>query len=48
MVDESKEMIKSGDVFQILMTNRYVRHATLILLAFTVFYGSKIPPRICI
>jgi anthranilate synthase component 1 len=27
MVDESKEMIKSGDVFQILMTNRYVRHA---------------------
>lgn len=27
MVDQSKEMIKSGDVFQILMTNRYVRHA---------------------
>ncbi|MDD5117416.1 MAG: anthranilate synthase component I family protein [Sulfuricurvum sp.] len=27
MVDESKEMIKSGDVFQILMTNRYIRHA---------------------
>jgi anthranilate synthase component I len=27
MVDKSKEMIKSGDVFQILMTNRYVRHA---------------------
>lgn len=27
MVDKSKEMIKSGDVFQILMTNRYIRHA---------------------
>jgi len=27
MVDQSKEMIRSGDVFQILMTNRYVRHA---------------------
>jgi anthranilate synthase component 1 len=27
MVDQSKEMIKSGDVFQILITNRYVRHA---------------------
>lgn len=27
MVDRSKEMIRSGDVFQILMTNRYVRHA---------------------
>lgn len=27
MVDESKKMILSGDVFQILMTNRYIRHA---------------------
>lgn len=27
MVDKSKEMIRSGDVFQILMTNRYIRHA---------------------
>lgn len=27
MVDESKKMIRSGDVFQILMTNRYIRHA---------------------
>jgi anthranilate synthase component 1 len=27
MVDKSKEMIKSGDVFQILMTNRYIRNA---------------------
>lgn len=26
MVDESKQMILSGDVFQILMTNRYIRH----------------------
>lgn len=29
MVDKSKEMIKSGDVFQILMTNRYIRHASV-------------------
>jgi anthranilate synthase component I len=29
MVDKSKEMIKSGDVFQILMTNRYIRHAAV-------------------
>lgn len=27
MVEESKKMIRSGDVFQILMTNRYIRHA---------------------
>lgn len=27
MVDQSKNMILSGDVFQILMTNRYIRHA---------------------
>lgn len=27
MVSKSKEMIRSGDVFQILMTNRYTRHA---------------------
>jgi len=26
MVDKSKEMIRSGDVFQILMTNRYIRN----------------------
>lgn len=29
MVDQSKEMIKSGDVFQILMTNRYIRNASV-------------------
>ncbi|HEX5710084.1 MAG TPA: anthranilate synthase component I family protein [Sulfuricurvum sp.] len=29
MIDKSKEMIKSGDVFQILMTNRYIRNATV-------------------
>lgn len=29
MVDKSKEMIRSGDVFQILMTNRYIRHASI-------------------
>lgn len=27
MVDQSKAMIRSGDVFQILMTNRYIRNA---------------------
>ncbi|MDD2838828.1 MAG: anthranilate synthase component I family protein [Sulfuricurvum sp.] len=27
MVEESKKMIRSGDVFQILMTNRYIRNA---------------------
>lgn len=29
MVDRSKEMIRSGDVFQILMTNRYIRSAVV-------------------
>jgi anthranilate synthase component 1 len=29
MIDDSKEMIRSGDVFQILMTNRYIRNATV-------------------
>ena len=29
MIDASKEMIRSGDVFQILMTNRYIRNATV-------------------
>lgn len=29
MIDVSKEMIRSGDVFQILMTNRYIRHASV-------------------
>jgi len=29
MIDASKEMIRSGDVFQILMTNRYIRNATI-------------------
>jgi anthranilate synthase component 1 len=29
MIDTSKEMIRSGDVFQILMTNRYIRNATV-------------------
>jgi anthranilate synthase component 1 len=29
MVDKSKEMIRSGDVFQILMTNRYIRNAVV-------------------
>jgi anthranilate synthase component 1 len=34
MIDTSKEMIKSGDVFQILMTNRYIRHAKVDPLSF--------------
>jgi anthranilate synthase component 1 len=34
MIDASKEMIKSGDVFQILMTNRYIRHASVDPLSF--------------
>ncbi len=34
MIDASKEMIKSGDVFQILMTNRYIRHAQIDPLSF--------------
>lgn len=34
MIDASKEMIKSGDVFQILMTNRYIRHARIDPLSF--------------
>jgi anthranilate synthase component 1 len=29
MVNQSKEMIRSGDVFQILMTNRYIRNAVV-------------------
>lgn len=29
MIDKSKEMIRSGDVFQILMTNRYIRNASV-------------------
>ncbi len=29
MVRQSKEMIRSGDVFQILMTNRFTRHVTV-------------------
>jgi anthranilate synthase component 1 len=29
MVDKSKEMIKSGDVFQILMSNRFTQYATI-------------------
>lgn len=29
MVDRSKELIEAGDVFQILMTNRYIKNATI-------------------
>jgi anthranilate synthase component 1 len=34
MIDASKAMIRSGDVFQILMTNRYIRHAQVDPLSF--------------
>ncbi len=34
MVDKSKEMIKSGDVFQILMSNRFTQYASIDPLSF--------------
>ncbi len=43
MIDKSKEMIKSGDVFQILMTNRYTRKAKIDNLSFYRMLRSKNP-----
>jgi anthranilate synthase component 1 len=43
MVDRSKEMIRSGDVFQILMTNRYVQKAIVDKLSFYRALRSKNP-----
>ncbi len=43
MVDKSKEMIKSGDVFQILMTNRFVRNIKVDPLSFYRVLRTKNP-----
>lgn len=43
MVDRSKEMIKSGDVFQILMTNRYKQKAQVDPFSFYRLLRSKNP-----
>ncbi len=43
MVRESKEMIKSGDVFQILMANRFIQEASIDTLSFYRILRSKNP-----
>ncbi len=43
MIDESKEMIKSGDVFQILMANRFTQEANIDKLSFYRVLRSKNP-----
>lgn len=43
MVDKSKEMIKSGDVFQILMTNRFRRNIKVDPFSFYRVLRSKNP-----
>ncbi len=43
MVADSKEMIKSGDVFQILMTNRYTRKAQVDPFSFYRILRTKNP-----
>jgi len=43
MISKSKEMIRSGDVFQILMTNRYTRKAKIDNLSFYRMLRSKNP-----
>ncbi|BDY12294.1 anthranilate synthase component I family protein [Hydrogenimonas cancrithermarum] len=43
MVDDSKEMIRSGDVFQILMSNRYVERAKVDPFSFYRILRSKNP-----
>lgn len=43
MVDKSKEMIKSGDVFQILMSNRFTQHANIDTLSFYRVLRSQNP-----
>jgi len=43
MVDRSKEMIKSGDVFQILMSNRYTKKAKVDPLSFYRILRTKNP-----
>jgi len=43
MVLKSKEMIKSGDVFQILMSNRFTQHAQIDTLSFYRVLRSQNP-----
>ena len=43
MIDNSKEMIKSGDVFQILMTNRYTRNIQVDPFSFYRILRTKNP-----
>jgi len=43
MIDKSKDMIRSGDVFQILMTNRYTRKAKIDNLSYYRMLRSKNP-----
>jgi anthranilate synthase component I len=43
MVEDSKEMIRSGDVFQILMTNRYTRSAQVDPFSFYRILRTKNP-----
>jgi anthranilate synthase component 1 len=43
MIDRSKEMIKSGDVFQILMTNRFTRHIKVDAFSFYSILRAKNP-----
>ncbi|QOP43808.1 anthranilate synthase component I family protein [Sulfurimonas sediminis] len=43
MIDKSKEMIKSGDVFQILMTNRFTRHIKVHPFSFYRILRTKNP-----
>ncbi len=43
MIDKSKEMIKSGDVFQILMTNRFTRHIKVDPFSFYRILRAKNP-----
>jgi len=43
MIDKSKEMIKSGDVFQILMSNRFTQEANIDKLSFYRILRSKNP-----
>ena len=43
MVEKSKEMVRSGDVFQILMTNRYTRHAKVDPFSFYRILRTKNP-----
>ena len=43
MVDSSKEMIKSGDIFQILISNRFTQYASIDKLSFYRVLRSKNP-----